>query len=269
MAGFIYKIENKINKKKYFGLSTLSSFKERYCRGVENTHNEHLRRSIEKYGIENFEIIEHYDTAPTLEELNQKEKYYIEKYNTTNPKYGYNKSHGGNGIGQHTEEAKKIMSEKGKLRIGEKNGFFGKGHLITGEKNGFYGKKHTDETRKKISELRKGYKHSEEARKKISEAGKKRKQSKEFCELMSNLHKGKVYSEETRKKISENHGFKKEVMAIYENGDVIVFKTVREAIAQTGCHHVTKYTKGYKDHCWETKKIKFYYKEDYLREESM
>lgn len=45
---------------------------------------------------------------------------------------------------------------------------------IRGEKNPFFGKHHTEETRKIISEKRKGKKSSESTRKKISEGGKKR-----------------------------------------------------------------------------------------------
>ena len=55
-----------------------------------------------------------------------------------------------------------------------------------GERHPMYGKHHTDETRKKLSEANKGKHHSEEHRRKISES-----------------QKGKHLSEEHRRKISE------------------------------------------------------------------
>ena len=93
--GIIYKITNKINRKVYIG-QTVRDFNKRYGGSLNNTHNEHLRNSINKYGIENFEIIEEFDVAYSKEDLNKREKYWINYYNTTNPKYGYNMTDGGN-----------------------------------------------------------------------------------------------------------------------------------------------------------------------------
>ena len=68
----------------------------------------------------------------------------------------------------------------------------------------------SDETRKKISETKKGKPMSEEQKKKISEAKKGEKHhffgkklSEEHRRKMSESHKGKQLSEETKKKISE------------------------------------------------------------------
>jgi len=49
---------------------------------------EQLIKDIEKYGLENFEF-EILDTALNQEELDRKQKEYIEKYNSIEPK-GYN-----------------------------------------------------------------------------------------------------------------------------------------------------------------------------------
>ena len=69
----------------------------------------------------------------------------------------------------------------------------------------------SEETRKKMSESKKGKKLSEEHRKKISESRKGenhpmygKKHSEETRKKMSESHKGHTVSEETRKKISES-----------------------------------------------------------------
>ncbi len=49
---------------------------------------EELRKDIEKYGLENFEF-EILDTASSQEELDRKQKEYIKKYNSLEPR-GYN-----------------------------------------------------------------------------------------------------------------------------------------------------------------------------------
>ena len=63
------------------------------------------------------------------------------------------------------------------------------------------GMKHTEETRRKMSEVHKN--PSEEIRRKISEAGRGRPCSEETRRKMSEAKKGKKKSEETRRKISE------------------------------------------------------------------
>ncbi|WP_107602627.1 GIY-YIG nuclease family protein [Clostridioides difficile] len=123
--GMIYKITNKINNKVYIGQTTLS-IKERYgARGIQSvvrkSKNKHLKDSIKKYGYDAFELIEEYDVAYSKEELDEKETYYINKYNSTNRLYGYNKKEGGSS-GKHVEETKikqsRIMMGK---YINEKN----------------------------------------------------------------------------------------------------------------------------------------------------
>lgn len=53
--------------------------------------------SIDKYGIENFDVDKIFDTAKDLEELNEKEIYWINFYKSNNPLYGYNETIGGEG----------------------------------------------------------------------------------------------------------------------------------------------------------------------------
>ena len=155
--GVIYVIRNKINNKLYIG-QTVNNFHRRYGSNLlKNTHNQHLKNSIQKYGIENFEIDEEFDIAYSKEELDKLECLYIDIYDSINN--GYNNQTGGSN-GKHTEETKQKISEanKGKKRSEETKkkiseslkGKYG------GENSPMYGKHHSEETKQKISEANKG-----------------------------------------------------------------------------------------------------------------
>lgn len=119
--GIIYRIRNKINNKCYIGQTTRKNgFNGRYCakgEGIErvynyynskkddNTINKHLYSSIKKYGFNNFEVEEIFDIAYSKEELDKLECLYIDVYQLTNIKYGYNNKTGG-GNGKHTVASK-------------------------------------------------------------------------------------------------------------------------------------------------------------------
>ena len=138
--GIIYKIRNKINNKIYIG-QTIRKFKKRYSGELEKrTHNEHLKRSIQKYGIENFEIDEEFDIAYSKEELDKLEDMYIKIYNCCDEKYGYNNKFGGVN-GRFSEQTKQKLKENSP-------------HL-SGENHPFYGKHHTEEAKRRISEANK------------------------------------------------------------------------------------------------------------------
>lgn len=105
MNGFIYIIRNTINNKVYIGQTRTS---------VEQRWKEHLRhaqygkqiinRAMKKYGVDKF-YIEMLETCD-LEDLDYKEMYYIELYNSTDKSKGYNVS-----IGDNTPRFKrKILS---------------------------------------------------------------------------------------------------------------------------------------------------------------
>lgn len=110
--GVIYKIKNKINGKVYIG-QTINSFDKRYNNDLlKNTHNEHLRNSIVKYGIDNFDIDKKLDVGHSLEELNQLEEKYIFLYKSNDSKYGYNKNTGGDSRIPSEESRKKMSKAK-------------------------------------------------------------------------------------------------------------------------------------------------------------
>lgn len=156
--GYIYMIRNIINNKIYFGQTTSDyDFCKRYSGGRwwDITTNEHLKRSAEKYGYDKFEVIQHFDIAHTKEQLDELEDLYICVYNTMNPKFGYNKKRGGS-HGKHSEESKRLMSEK---RKGKKDSDITrqrKSESRKGSKNPQHGKPRTEEEKRKQSEAMKG-----------------------------------------------------------------------------------------------------------------
>ena len=91
----IYKITNDVNGKLYIGQTTFSLEK----RWKEHVHKAMcdspyaLHGAIRKYGKEHFHIIQ-IDVASSIDELNEKEKYWIATLNTLSPN-GYNLVEGG------------------------------------------------------------------------------------------------------------------------------------------------------------------------------
>jgi hypothetical protein len=75
--------------------------------------------------------------------------------------------------------------------------------LRVGEKNPNYGKEISEEQKQKISEANKGKIHSKEHRAKIKEATKGQTRSEEIKRKMSEACKGRTHSEETKRKLSE------------------------------------------------------------------
>ena len=96
----IYKITNNINGKIYIGqaVNIAARWKEHLYRPFKDTYDEynsHLYNSIRLYGIENFSfsVVE----ICAEEELNEKEIFWIDFYNSYNPSVGYNSTLGGGG----------------------------------------------------------------------------------------------------------------------------------------------------------------------------
>jgi group I intron endonuclease len=101
--GYIYEVTNKINNKKYVGLTTLTP-KERWKTHLKTANNPSskdynapFKRAIRKYGSENFSI-KAIDESDNLEELKEKEIYWIKTLNTClyeEGSWGYNATKGG------------------------------------------------------------------------------------------------------------------------------------------------------------------------------
>lgn len=177
----IYAISNTVNSKKYIGQTT-RTIEERWSKHKSaSTHCSALHSAMHKYGVEKFRI-EQIDTANNQEELDAKEKYYIEFYNTIAPN-GYNLTSGGEHPNHNESSIRKISESR------------------RGEKHWAYGKTMPLETRIKISNANKGKKRSEEFKQKLRVANIGKKLSKDQIEKLRLSHLGKPLSEEHKRKI--------------------------------------------------------------------
>lgn len=92
MKGFIYKITNKVNGKVYIG-QTRYTVEFRWRQHLHKKDDTYFHNALKKYGPDNFivEILEECD----VEKLNEREIFYIAKYNSFED--GYNLTLGGDG----------------------------------------------------------------------------------------------------------------------------------------------------------------------------
>jgi len=108
----IYKATNNITGKCYIG-QTINSLDKRIKGHLKESKEENNRpflMSLQKHGLDNF-LFEIIDYANNLDELNDKEIYWINELNTVSPN-GYNLTCGGQGKKMKTtEEFGKIVSE--------------------------------------------------------------------------------------------------------------------------------------------------------------
>lgn len=149
-VGLIYKITNLINKKIYIG-QTIRSFIERINDYKNGLGNDYLNNSINKYGFDNFKF-EIIDTASSIDELNEKEIFYIKEFDSTNKNIGYNiESGGGNAIPSKETLEKLSQSHKG---IKQTDDWINKRIFKKGSKEAkLYGKPKTDEDKRRLSEI--------------------------------------------------------------------------------------------------------------------
>lgn len=143
----VYKIENIVNGKMYIGQSRdINDRWRHHIRSLNNNthHNCHLQKAWNKYGEESFlfSVIEYCEEST----LSDREMYYILQFQTTNRKYGYNLTFGGEG-GIPTDE---VRTKKSKSLSGKNNPMFGK----YGELNPVYGTKKTAEQIQRMMDSR-------------------------------------------------------------------------------------------------------------------
>lgn len=165
---FIYKTTNLLNNKFYIGMHSTSNLKDGYLGS-----GTHLRRSIRKYGIDNFKL-EILEWCNTRDELIEREKENITENHINDPNC-YNMKNGGLGGGKfyskehqfkcsqaaglkHSERMKN--DESYRLNHSKKISEANKRRIARGE-TFFYcdwtGKKHKEETIQKMKESKRGH----------------------------------------------------------------------------------------------------------------
>lgn len=153
----IYMHRNKINGKVYIG-QTKQKPEKRWDNGRGYVDCSKFYNAILKYGWDNFEHIILYQNL-SMEQADFLEMQLIEKYNSINDKFGYNIKKGGQNK-SHSEETKRKIGEANKIALKGNRWSEQQKRLISqmfsGEGNPFYGKHHTEESKKLISEHRKG-----------------------------------------------------------------------------------------------------------------
>lgn len=114
----VYKAENIINNKLYIGCTTntLDHRMNQHFRDVKRTNRPKTAflAAIEKYGQDSF-IFTQIDEAQTIEELFEKEEYYIEKFKTLVHQNGYNLTTGGKAGKRFNSTKEKIGKKKKEL----------------------------------------------------------------------------------------------------------------------------------------------------------
>jgi group I intron endonuclease len=291
MQGVVYKLTNKINGKSYIGQSLnlakrLRDHKYNAKHLYPSNAKQPIVLAIREFGFENFEVEvlftseDFKDKTELKKALYEKEIFFIEKYDTVNN--GYNVTKGGAGMRgykqsaeniervrkmnlgkKHSEEFRKRAGIRAKAywsnpknrerlskrMAGENNPMYGV--RLIGALNHNYGKPMSEDTKRKLSDAKRGRKMpppSEETRRKLSEA-----------------HKGKPKSEEHKKKLSEafmgkpNLKTRKKVYQYTLDGEFVMeWLGVSEVEKQLGIRHVGCCALGKRNHAggfvWKYKK---------------
>jgi len=184
MPSGIYQITNQKNGNRYVGSAV--NLKRRWRVHLSDLRrgqhkNEHLQRAYDKYGegAFGFSVLENVEDAF---QLIPREQHYLD---TLKPEYNIAPTAGSQLGYRHTEEVRRNMSE-----------------AQSGERCYWYGKHLSEETKRKISEAKKGKTLSAVTRARIGEARKGRYHSEETRKKISKARRGYPVSAETRKKIS-------------------------------------------------------------------
>jgi group I intron endonuclease len=113
-AYFVYKIVCRTNGKVYIGATKdpANRWKKHRHEARLNRYNTILYRAMKKYGVDEFEIVVLFGSRDRDYIFNEMEPFFIEQYNSTDHKNGYNMSKGGEGSSHPTsEKTKKTLSE--------------------------------------------------------------------------------------------------------------------------------------------------------------
>jgi group I intron endonuclease len=243
----IYVVTNKINNKKYIGLTKQNPAHNRWTQH-KSYHNDANKtkvfyRAIRKYGSKNFSFDVIYQSEDK-EHSREMEIYFIKLYETMTR--GYNMTEGGEGIWGYkmSKEARIKMSSKAKERSAK------------------------PEWRRKQREMKLGKKRSEEAKKKTSKTLRERYKTQDHPTL------GRKLSKDHKKKLSNAMmGVKKTKEEVLKrantisknweltdpNGNKITIRNLRKFCRENNlsAENMWKVSKGFISHSqgWKCKKM--------------
>lgn len=204
---FVYCIENKVNGKKYVGVSRRTPdlrWKEHVAvsRSTTTQRKMAVHHAMSKYGIDQF-VLTTIDTATTVSEMMEKERQWIVSLDSK--RNGYNNTDGGEGTYGVTQEVRDKMRQshlgvplsethrngissalKGKPKSPEHIKSAGLAHR---------GMRHTEKTKRRLSEAttanRTGTHHSEKTKGLMSAASKGKPKSAVHCASLSAATRGR------------------------------------------------------------------------------
>lgn len=173
MVGIVYKIKNQINNKVYIGITTRDLFyrvKGHIYDSYTRNNKSLFHKAIRKYGEQNFTIQILQIVFSSIQELEQREKYWIKFFLANNPNFGYNLTSGG--------ETNKIVSEstREKQRLAK----------LKNPTKYWLNKKIPDDVKKQISQT---------VKLNPSRGMLNKRHSKKTKQLMSKNKKGKTYDD--------------------------------------------------------------------------
>lgn len=170
----VYRILCLVNGKSYVGASR-ESIERRVSIHLKGKGNSELREDIRRFGVESFRVDVLEELSPK-EDIEIRERYWVEVFNSNSKDSGYNRTSGGETVGGW--------------------------HFRDSDSHGRTGKELSDDTKEKIRNKQKGSTHN------MSEEGleniRKFHRTEEYKEKQSRSHIGKICSQETRRRISES-----------------------------------------------------------------
>ncbi len=195
---YIYKITNIYNKKVYIG-QTKNQVTRKYQHFYDLRNNKHknqyLQNSFNKHGEKEFtfEVIEECN----YENVDERERYWIKQYNSTNRKYGYNIEEGGCATKTLSQFTRNKISKKARERF--------QNPLERQKASEKAIKRFQDpKERERLSQINKGRVHNDEFRMKISQIHKGRKRPKSTRDAISKAISNYVKTPEHCKNISKS-----------------------------------------------------------------
>ena len=210
----IYRHVNTLTNKSYIGLThkTLEERWHEHCRQSESNRRYYFHKAIAKFGLSvwSHEILA--ESISTIEEANLIEEKMIELYKSSNSKYGYNLTRGGDGVKANEKlrqkmsksQKRRTLSAETKAKMSEAQKRRPPITEETREKLRSHGKPHTYEAKQRMRESALGRKMSTEARKKMSEVRTGIKQTRERVERRLEKVRGKKRTNEQKQRMRES-----------------------------------------------------------------